>query len=122
MDWYLRVLKNYVGFGGRARRKEYWMFILVNFILAMVLGIVDKILGWERAGGEGILTTIYAILVFLPSWAVVFRRLHDTDRSGWWLLLVLIPLVGPIAMLVFMCLEGTRDDNRFGADPKAALA
>lgn len=92
MDWYLKVLRNYVGFGGRARRKEYWMFVLVNFVLIMVLGIVDKILGWEREGGEGILTTIYGVLVLLPSWAVLFRRLHDTDRSAWWLLLLLTRL------------------------------
>ncbi|RDT62868.1 DUF805 domain-containing protein, partial [Klebsiella pneumoniae] len=71
MDWYLKVLRNYFGFGGRARRKEYWMFVLVNFVLIMVLGIVDKILGWEREGGEGILTTIYGVLVLLPSWAVL---------------------------------------------------
>ena len=80
MDWYLKVLKNYVGFRGRARRKEYWMFILVNIIFTFVLGLLDKMLGWQRAGGEGILTTIYGILVFLPWWAVQFRRLHDTDR------------------------------------------
>ena len=65
MDWYLKVLKNYVGFRGRARRKEYWMFILVNIIFTFVLGLLDKMLGWQRAGGEGILTTIYGILVFL---------------------------------------------------------
>ncbi|MBD3055373.1 DUF805 domain-containing protein, partial [Escherichia coli] len=82
MDWYLKVLKNYVGFRGRARRKEYWMFILVNIIFTFVLGLLDKMLGWQRAGGEGILTTIYGILVFLPWWAVQFRRLHDTDRSA----------------------------------------
>lgn len=76
MDWYLKVLKNYVGFRGRARRKEYWMFILVNIIFTFVLGLLDKMLGWQRAGGEGILTTIYGILVFLPWWAVQFRRLH----------------------------------------------
>lgn len=70
MDWYLKVLKNYVGFRGRARRKEYWMFILVNIIFTFVLGLLDKMLGWQRAGGEGILTTIYGILVFLPWWAV----------------------------------------------------
>ena len=84
MDWYLKVLKNYVGFRGRARRKEYWMFILVNIIFTFVLGLLNKMLGWQRAGGEGILTTIYGILVFLPWWAVQFRRLHDTGRSGWW--------------------------------------
>ena len=90
MDWYLKVLKNYVGFRGRARRKEYWMFIMVNIIFTFVLGLLDKMLGWQRAGGEGILTTIYGILVFLPWWAVQFRRLHDTDRSAWWALLFLI--------------------------------
>lgn len=74
MDWYLKVLKNYVGFRGRARRKEYWMFILVNIIFTFVLGLLDKMLGWQRAGGEGILTTIYGILVFLPWWAVQFRH------------------------------------------------
>ncbi len=107
MDWYLKVLRNYIGFGGRARRKEYWMFVLVNFILIMVLGIIDKILGWERAGGEGVLTTIYGLLVLLPSWAVLFRRLHDTDRSAWWLLLLLIPIVGWLVILVFNCQAGT---------------
>lgn len=92
MDWYLKVLKNYLGFGGRARRKEYWMFILVNIIFTFVLGLLDAMLGWQRAGGEGVLTTIYGVLIFLPWWAVQFRRLHDTDRSAWWLLLLLIPL------------------------------
>lgn len=85
MDWYLKVLKNYLGFGGRARRKEYWMFILVNIIFTFVLGLLDAMLGWQRAGGEGVLTTIYGVLIFLPWWAVQFRRLHDTDRSAWWL-------------------------------------
>lgn len=70
------------------------MFILVNIILTGVLSIIDKMLGWQRAGGEGILTTIYGVLIFLPWWAVQFRRLHDTDRSAWWLLLLLIPIIG----------------------------
>lgn len=92
MDWYLKVLKNYLGFGGRARRKEYWMFILVNIIFTFVLGLLDAMLGWQRAGGEGVLTTIYGVLIFLPWWAVQFRRLHDTDRSAWWLRCYLSPL------------------------------
>lgn len=117
MDWYLKVLKNYIGFGGRAR-KEYWMFILVNLILTGVLSIIDKMLGWQRAGGEGILTTIYGILVFLPWWAVQFRRLHDTDRSAWWLLLLLIPVIGWLVILIFNCQRGTEGNNRFGPDPK----
>lgn len=117
MDWYLKVLRNYIGFKGRARRKEFWMFTLVNFILICVLGLVDKMLGWERAGGEGILTTLYGLLVFLPGWAVLFRRLHDTDRSAWWLLLLLIPVLGWIIIVIFNCQRGTEGENRFGPDP-----
>ena len=118
MGWYLRVLRNYVGFRGRARRKEYWMFILVNIIFTFVLGLLDKMLGWQRAGGEGILTTIYGILVFLPWWAVQFRRLHDTDRSAWWVLLFLIPFIGWLIIIIFNCQPGTPGENRFGSDPK----
>lgn len=113
--------KNYVGFRGRARRKEYWMFILVNIIFTFVLGLLDKMLGWQRAGGEGILTTIYGILVFLPWWAVQFRRLHDTDRSAWWALLFLIPFIGWLIIIVFNCQAGTPGENRFGPDPKLNL-
>jgi uncharacterized membrane protein YhaH (DUF805 family) len=118
MDWYLKVLKNYIGFGGRARRKEYWMFVLVSFVLAGVLSIIDKILGWERVSGEGVLASIYGLLILIPTWAVQFRRLHDTDRSAWWLLLLLIPIVGWLVILVFNCQNGTPGDNRFGPDPK----
>ncbi|ROP58112.1 uncharacterized membrane protein YhaH (DUF805 family) [Enterobacter sp. BIGb0383] len=118
MDWYLSVIRNYIGFTGRARRKEFWMFILVSAILAAVLSIVDKILGWQLGDGQGILATIYSLLVFVPSLAVHFRRLHDTDRSAWWLLLMLIPIVGWIALIVFNCQSGTPGDNRFGPDPK----
>ncbi len=105
MDWYLKVLRNYVGFKGRARRKEFWMFTLVNFILICVLGLIDKMLGWER------------LLVLIPGWAVLFRRLHDTDRSAWWLLLVLIPVLGWLVILIFNCQRGTPGENRFGPDP-----
>lgn len=92
------------------------MFILVNLILTGVLSIIDKMLGWQRAGGEGILTTIYGVLVFLPWWAVQFRRLHDTDRSAWWLLLLLIPVIGWLVILIFNCQRGTEGNNRFGPD------
>ena len=80
--------------------------------------LLDKMLGWQRAGGEGILTTIYGILVFLPWWAVQFRRLHDTDRSAWWALLFLIPFIGWLIIIVFNCQAGTPGENRFGPDPK----
>ncbi|MGS6366340.1 DUF805 domain-containing protein, partial [Enterobacter hormaechei] len=92
------------------RRHVSWarrMCIRDTFVLIMVLGIVDKILGWEREGAEGILTTFYGVLVLLPSWAVLFRRLHDSDRSAWWLLLVLITVIGWILILIFNCQSGT---------------
>lgn len=118
MDWYFKVLRNYVGFSGRARRKEFWMFILVNLVLTGVLSILDKMLGLRIVKDEGLLTTIYGVLIFLPYWAVQFRRLHDTDRSAWWLLLLLIPIVGWLIILAFNCQNGTPGENRFGSDPK----
>lgn len=114
MNWYLNVMKNYITFDGRARRKEYWMFFLINIIILLVLSIVDGVL----FGGTAILSGIYALIQFLPQLAVSVRRLHDTDRSGWWILLGLIPIVG-LVLLVFFCLNGTPGSNRFGADPKA---
>ncbi len=119
MHWYLDVLKNYVGFSGRARRKEYWMFFLFNVIIAFVLGLVDGMAGLANESGLGLLGGLYALAVLLPSIAVGIRRLHDTDKSGWWLLIAFIPLLGAIVLLVFFAIEGTRGENRFGPDPKA---
>ncbi len=117
MNWYLEVLKKYVVFSGRARRTEYWMFSLFNFIALILLAVIDGVLGTTP-----LLYLVYALGVLLPSLAVTIRRLHDTNRSGWWFLISLIPLVGPIVLLVFLCLEGEKQDNRFGVDPKAAMA
>lgn len=130
MQWYLKALRQYADFGGRARRTEFWMFVLVNLIISVVLGIVDTVTGTANAyamGGAasfspGVLGSIYGLAVLIPSIAVTVRRLHDTDRSGWWILIQLIPVVGTIVMLVFVCLEGTRGPNRFGADPKLETA
>jgi len=113
MEWYIGVLKKYVEFSGRARRKEYWMFTLFNLIIALVLGFVDS---------SGVVGVIYALAVFLPSIAVSIRRLHDTGRSGWWMLLLLLPLIGAIVLLVFMIFEGNAGQNEYGADPKAVDA
>ncbi|MBJ3815343.1 DUF805 domain-containing protein [Shimwellia pseudoproteus] len=118
MDWYLKVVRNYLGFSGRARRKEYWMFILVNFILSAVLGILDNMLGLKIFGDKALLTTLYGIAIFLPWWAVQFRRLHDTDRSAWWLLLLVIPVLGWLVILAFSCQAGTSSANRYGPSPK----
>lgn len=116
MDWYVGVLKKYVEFSGRARRKEYWMFFLVNFVIALALAVVDAVLGFGLLGG------LYALAVLLPSLAVTVRRLHDTGRTGWWVLIGLVPLIGIIVILIFMVLEGQPGDNAYGPDPKAAGA
>ena len=107
MNWYIDVLKKYAVFGGRARRKEYWIFLLINFILAFIIGFLEGL-----AGSPGFVSTIYALAVFIPSIAVGVRRMHDTDRSGWWLLL-------PVVNIVFLCLDSQAGDNRFGANPKS---
>ena len=116
MNWYLSVVKNYVGFHGRARRKEYWMFVLFNIIFALILSIVENALGIPS-----VLTTIYSLALLLPSLAVSVRRLHDTGRSGWWLLISLIPLVGTIILIVFMCLESQESENQHGPNPLHSL-
>lgn len=177
MEWMILPLKKYAQFSGRSRRKEFWMYILFVFVVTIVLSILDAMLGLGGStqtstttfepgttgvGGSagvtgGILAGIFALATFIPSLAVQVRRLHDTDRSGWWILLPLVPylagavlllggamtglgsggmtaasggalMVGgllmavggicAIALLVFMCLDGTRGPNRFGPDPK----
>ncbi|MFF5637289.1 DUF805 domain-containing protein [Streptomyces sp. NPDC012825] len=116
MNWYLDVLKKYAVFSGRARRKEFWMFQLFNVIAVIILSILDAVLGIQ------ILSAVYALAVFLPSLGVSVRRLHDTGRSGWWILIALIPLVGGIILLVFNCLEGEQQQNAYGPNPKLAPA
>lgn len=119
MNWYLKVLQNYVGFEGRARRKEYWFFILFNVIFLLILATIDQALGLlDPEVGIGPLSGLYSLAVLIPSIAVGVRRLHDTERSGWWLLIALVPLVGGIILLIFMVLDSTPGSNRFGANPK----
>ena len=116
MDWYLKVLKKYAEFSGRARRTEYWMFVLFNLIAYAILGVVERILDVQ-----GYLSAIYGLAVLIPSLAVSVRRLHDTDRSGWWLLLGLIPFIGAIVLIVFAVQEGQATPNQYGPNPKAAV-
>lgn len=121
MDWYLAVLKNYAQFSGRARRKEYWYFALFNLIFSGVLSFVDGLTGtWDPEYGVGLLSTIYSLAVLIPSIAVGVRRLHDTGRSAWWLLILLLPFIGVIIFLVFMVLDSEVGDNQYGASPKLA--
>ncbi|MFC8685251.1 DUF805 domain-containing protein [Brevibacillus porteri] len=114
MHWYTSVLKKYVAFEGRARRQEYWMFTLFNIIVSMVIALVDYLIGTGS-----ILGMIYSLAVLLPSLSVTARRLHDTGRSGWWILISLIPFIGAIILLVFLC-QDSQGDNKYGANPKTS--
>lgn len=119
MQWYLKVIRNYVGFSGRARRTEFWMFALINFLITLVLAFLDGMLGLTNMEtGMGLLQGVYSLAVLLPSLAVAVRRLHDTGRSGWWLLIAFIPVVGWIVLLVFYCLDSQPGDNAHGPNPK----
>ena len=123
MNWYLHVLKNYATFSGRARRKEYWMFFLISALISIVLTLLDILLGTYSVEYEaGLFSGLYSLLILIPSIAVVVRRLHDTDRSGWWILISLIPLIGVIVLFVFMCLDSQPGTNRFGVNPKEAAS
>ena len=116
-DYYLDCLKNkYAEFSGRARRSEYWYFALFNFLIAFAIGIVDGILGTDPVIGF-----LYFLAVLIPSAAVAVRRLHDTSRSGWWLLIGLIPVIGAIVLLVFM-VEDSHAANEYGPNPKDPAA
>ena len=122
MNWYLEVWKKYATFEGRARRKEYWYFQLFNVVAVVVLAFIDLAVGsFSEEAGIGLLSGLYSLAVFIPSIAVTVRRLHDTNRSGWWFLIYFIPLVGAIVMLVFTVLDSQPGANRFGPNPKGVI-
>lgn len=165
MEWMILPLKRYAEFNGRSRRKEYWMWILFTILANIVFSLLDAVLGLggsatstsssapgaAAAAGSlrgGLLSGIFSLGVLVPNLSVAVRRLHDTDRSGWWILLPVVPailvfvplfaglggsgmlflgilLIGvlgcAILLLVWYCTEGTRGPNRFGDDPKADL-
>jgi uncharacterized membrane protein YhaH (DUF805 family) len=121
MSWYLEALKKYAVFGGRSRRKEYWYFVLFSLIVSLVLSAIDALLGtFSSSTNVGLLGGIYGLAIIIPSIAVSVRRLHDIDRTGWWVLISLVPVIGTIVLLVFAALEGTPGENRFGPNPKAS--
>ena len=119
MKWYLKVFKQYVDFSGRARRTEYWMFQLFNylimFVIILFLGMLNLI---ENQFVIFSLVIYFFIGVFIPSLSVRVRRLHDINKSGWWVLISLVPYLGSIILLIFMLIEGTTGDNKYGPDPK----
>jgi uncharacterized membrane protein YhaH (DUF805 family) len=111
------VLGKYVTFTGRAPRSEYWFWVLFVFIITIAASILDMaIFPWSSVGG-GPVSLILTLGLLLPNIAVGIRRLHDIDRTGWWLLICLIPLIGIIVLLVWACTKGTPGPNRFGPDP-----
>ena len=126
MSWYVKVLKKYAVFSGRARRKEFWYFELFNFIIYIVLSLPQIILLLLAPSpsllplvlGFGVLSWIYSLAVLIPSIAVTVRRLHDTDRSGWWIFIGLIPLVGGIILLIYMVSDSQAETNQYGPSPK----
>lgn len=116
MQWYLEVLRRYAVFEGRAHRTEFWMFVLVNLIISFALSILDYAIGTDGEYG-GLLSGLYGLAVLVPSLAVGARRLHDIGRSGWWQLLLLIPLVGLIVLIVWWARRSEPAPNRWGANP-----
>ena len=123
MEWYLKVLRQYADFSGRARRKEYWMFTLFNVIFGIAAMVLDNVLGIAMGEiGYGPLYAIYALAMLIPGLAVAVRRLHDVGKSGWMILVALIPLVGAIWLLVLMVKDSDPGENGYGPNPKEAMA
>lgn len=124
MNWYFKALGKYTTFAGRARRKEYWIFGLINAAILFVLEMV--MMSAIRAGHSplisGTVLLIFALLILLPSISVMVRRLHDTDRSGWWYWIALVPVVGGIVLFVFTVLDSTPGNNQYGPSPKGMTA
>ena len=119
MNWYLTALKKYAEFSGRSRRKEYWYFVLFYIIFGVVLAFIDDMTGTlDAQAGIGLLSGVFALAMLIPSFAVSVRRLHDTDRSGWWLLISLIPLIGALVLLLFMVGDSKSGENQYGSNPK----
>ena len=118
MNYYLTVLKKYAVFSGRSQRAEYWYFFLFNLIISMVLGIISGIIGAVIGDDLGIIIILYNLAIFIPSIAVGVRRLHDVGKSGWMLLISLIPLIGAIWLLVLMVTDSNPGDNKYGPNPK----
>ncbi|OXB01108.1 hypothetical protein B0A75_05950 [Flavobacterium oncorhynchi] len=120
IEWYKKVVfENYANFSGRARRSEYWYYTLASVIISIILSTLDNFAGLTFGlADSGILSSIYSLLVFLPGLGVMVRRLHDAGKSGWFILVVLIPLAGVIWLLIVLCTEGNSGVNAYGPDPK----
>ena len=116
MEWYLKVLRQYADFNGRARRTEFWMFVLFNIIISFVLSFIDGLIGTYY-----VLSGLYGLFVLIPGLAVSVRRLHDTGRSGWWIFINLVPLIGAIWLIVLWAQDSQPGDNEYGPNPKGVM-
>lgn len=121
MKSYFDVLKKYAVFSGRARRREYWMFFLFNILIAIALGIMEGVFFFDSEESRGTFGTLYGLAILIPSLAVGVRRLHDTGKSGLWMLIGLIPIIGAIVLLIFMVQDSQSTDNQYGQNPKREI-
>ncbi|PVM86460.1 DUF805 domain-containing protein [Caulobacter endophyticus] len=127
MSLMFEPLRKYAQFSGRARRSEYWLFALFTFGVGVAISILRLIISGPQSlesgnfDALGLVSLAFSLATFIPSLAVGFRRLHDTDRSAWWILIALIPLIGVIVLLVFYILPGTTGPNKYGPDPKQTI-
>ena len=121
MEWFMKALRQYAVFTGRARRKEYWFFVLFYILIAIGLGFIDSVLG---LGSEsyGLLSGLFGLAMLLPALGVAVRRMHDTGRSGWWVLVSFIPFVGWLIFIWFATRDGEPGPNAYGPDPKTEVA
>ena len=120
MNWYIEVIKKYAVFSGRARRREYWFFVLFNILATIALAIIDNFTGtYDPDTGMGLLGFIYSLAIMIPSIAVLFRRLHDSGRSAWWLLILFVPLIGILVILYFLVCDSDEGENTYGPSPKS---
>ena len=119
MKWFLKVLKQYADFSGRARRKEYWMFVLFNIIFGVIIMFLGRALGITfKEIGYGPLYLLYSLALLIPGLAVAVRRLHDISKSGWMVLISLIPIVGAIWLIVLLATDSVPGENQYGPNPK----
>ena len=120
MNWWITCMKKYVVFSGRSRRTEYWMFALINTIISIIAMVLDNVLGTTTEDKRsGLFSGLFALATLLPSVAVYVRRLHDVGKSGWWMFIGLIPIVGVIWLFVLTVTDSQPGDNEYGENPKS---
>lgn len=118
MNYYLNAIRKYCDCKGRASRKEYWMFVLINFLISLVFALLDAVVQHTTSIKLNVLSLLYGIAILCPALGLSIRRLHDVGRSGRWLLLIFVPFVGSIVLLVFSLMDSQSGANEYGPNPK----